>query len=289
MVPPHAAALLGQFGLAQIQPPRQNAFELAVSLGVEFVSTAVILTVLGAIVLAVAPDFTGDGVRYLHDEPTEAFLSGLVAFVATVVAMFLLAITVVGLVIVVPLGIVLVVLGVGATTVSVIALGSWIRTALDGGAATGHGAALLIGAIIWAAAEIVPILGGLVTFVVGTMGYGYLVLWVANRWFGRDYGSLGGNGTGPTDAPRARNRSPRDPADSDSDPATGDTDDRSDTDDWDDPDRFRNIAAVDAEREEREAAETSESTETAETTESTETSETSGRDEDTTDRDESSK
>ncbi|GAB7008185.1 hypothetical protein JCM31271_01280 [Halorubrum trueperi] len=209
-----------------------------------------ILSLLGAIVLAVAPDFTADGVRYLHEEPAEAFLSGLVAFVVTAVAMLLLAVTVVGLVIVIPLMIVFAILGIGATTVSIIALGSWLRSVFDGGATTGYGFSLVIGAIVWAVAEVVPILGGLVTFVVGTMGFGYLMLWVTSHWLGRDYGSFDDGGTGTTDAPRDRNRSTRDRTDGNSDSAT------EGVDDWDDPDRFRNIAAVDAEREEREATET---------------------------------
>lgn len=251
MVPPDVTPLPDRFGPAFVQPSRPNGFELVVSAGIEFVLTAALLGVIGAIVYSVAPDFTVDGVEYLHGEPGEAFIYGLGAYVATIVGAVLLAITIVGLVVVVPALIVLAVLGFGGTTVSVIALGSWLRSAFGGGAATEYGTALVIGAVAWAGLNLVPVLGGIVTFVVGTMGYGYLALWLLNGTFGRDYGSYDGSGSnGTTRKARDRYDPDRERADPAS-PAGGDDERSSGSEDRrdDDRDRFRNLAALDADRE----------------------------------------
>lgn len=247
MVPPHVATLLSRLDPALVQPPRQDAFELFVSIGIEFVSSAIILAILGAIVLWVAPDFTADGVEYLHEEPVEAFLYGLIAFVVTVVGTLLLAVTVIGLLVVIPGLIVLAILGIGATTVSVISFGSWLRAAFGGGATTEYGTALVVGAIVWAAAELVPVVGGLIVFVVSTMGYGYLALWLFNGQFGRDYGSFDGSGGDRTGHEAADRYGPERGRDDIDERSVGGNEPPRGGDDA--ADRFRNIAALDAERE----------------------------------------
>lgn len=252
MVPPDVATLLDRLGPAIVQPPQRNAFELAVSAGIEFVASVTVLGIIGAIVLSIAPDFTADGVEYVHEEPGEALLYGLGAYVVTFVAMVLLAITIVGLAVVIPGLIVFAILGFGATTVSVTALGSWLRSAFGGGAVTEYGTALVIGIVAWAALSLVPILGGLVTFVVGTMGNGYLALWLLNGKFDRNYGSYDGSGSGGTTR-NARDRYDTDRGHTDAAGRTEGGDERRSGAKGsrdDDSDRFRNIAAVDAEREE---------------------------------------
>lgn len=251
MAPPDVATLLSRLDPAVVQPPRRNAFELFVSIGFEFAVSVVVTGIIGAVVLSVAPDFTRDGVEYLHKEPGEAFLYGLGAYVITVVVTILLAITIVGILVVIPGLVVLAILGLGATTVSVISFGSWLRSAVGGGGVTEYGTALVVGAFAWAAVSLVPVLGALVTFVVGTMGYGYLALWLLNGPFDRNHGSYDGSGSGGTTR-KARDRydphGERDVGDRGKYPGGEDRND--------DSDRFRNIAAVDAEREEGSEADT---------------------------------
>ncbi|WP_198951522.1 hypothetical protein [Halorubrum salipaludis] len=235
MVPTLVAPLLTDVVTAIDRPPQWTGLELVGSALIEFVLTAIFIAFIGAVVSATAPDFTADGVGYLRAEPAEAFVYGLVAYVATAVAMFLLAITIIGLVVVVPAAIVLAILGLGGTAVSVIALGTWVGAALGDGTASDRGTALVVGAIAWAGLGIVPVLGGLATFVVSTMGFGYLVLWLANGQFDRDYGSVGDDGNDGPDRPTRGSNGP------DRESTSGES--------FDDPDRFRNIAAVDAERE----------------------------------------
>ncbi|KKF39341.1 hypothetical protein FK85_29255 [Halorubrum saccharovorum] len=241
MVPPQAASLLSRIvaaiGPAIDSPPQWTGVELLGSAAVSFVTTAVGITLVGVIVSAVSPNFTDDGVEYLHAEPGEAFVYGVVAYVAIAVAMFLLAITVIGLIVVVPAVIVLAVLSFGGTAVSAIALGTWIRSALGMGAADGRGADIVVGAVAWAGLGLVPVLGGLARFVVGAMGFGYLALWIANGQFDRDYGSVNAGrygGTGGSTGPDSLGENDEGDADREG---------------VDDPDRFRNIAALDAERE----------------------------------------
>jgi len=245
MVPTQAAALLPRVVTAidSIDSSPWTGVELAGSAALSFVGTAVGVTLVGLVVSAIAPDFTDSGVEYLRADPGEAFVYGVVAYVAIAVAMFLLAITVIGLIVVVPAILVLAVLSFGGTAVSAIALGTWIRSLLGMGAANGRGADLVVGAVAWAGFGLVPVLGGLVRFVVGAMGFGYLVLWIANGRFDRDYGSVdaggrdghgGRGGTGGTGGAAAHGSLSEDGDDAGSD---------------DDPDRFRNIAALDAERE----------------------------------------
>jgi uncharacterized Tic20 family protein len=209
MVPAPLSASAPRRVVSTVGAPPRDAFDLGLSLGVDFALTAAVLAVFGAIVVWLAPKFTDDGVEYLHAEPVEAFLYGLVAVVITTVAAVLLAITVIGLLVVVPGLIVLAILGVGATTVAVIALGTWLQRTFGGDRSTGYAVPLLFGAVAWAAAGLVPVAGDLFVFVLSTMGYGYLALWVAGRRFGREYGSLDGPNDGNGGTPRDR-AGPRD-------------------------------------------------------------------------------
>jgi len=239
MVPIQAVALLPGV-VAAIDRSLWTGVEVVGSASVSFVATAVGVALVGVIVSAVAPDFTDSGVEYLHAEPGEAFLYGLVAYVGTTLAMVLIAVTIIGLVVVIPAVIVLAILSFGGTAVSAIALGAWIRSLLGLGAATGRGPDLVVGAVAWAALGLVPVLGGLVRFVVGAMGFGYLALWIANGRFDRDYGSFDAGRYGGTGgSTHGRGSLGED------DEGDGGADREGD----DDPDRFRNIAALDAERE----------------------------------------
>ena len=240
--------------LATVQPPRQTAGDLLVGATVEFVFSAVVLSVIGAIVMAIAPEFTSEGVAYVHEHPGEAFVYGVIAYVALIAATILLAITIVGLLVVIPGLILVAVLGLGATTVAIVSLGGWLLSAFDGRSVTASGTALVAGAVAWAVVDLVPVLGGLVTFVLSAMGFGYLALYLVNGRSDRYYGSLG-EASDETDDRSAYDRyDPRrehgdrrdDVAREQGDVARDETDD--------DSDRFRNLAALDAERDAEDAS-----------------------------------
>ncbi|MFD1571633.1 hypothetical protein [Halorubrum laminariae] len=207
----------------------------ALGTGLSFVIELAVVGILGAIVIAVAPDFTDEGAQYVRGEPVMAFVYGFGAYLAIAVTAFLFAITIVGLLVVVPGLLALAIVGVATTTVGVVALGRWIGDAFD--ISGGLGSALVVGVLAWALLGVVPVLGGLVTGALSAMGFGYLVARVLD---GRDDGDRVASGVGGSpDTPGYGER--HDPHD-----------DRTEFDGRDEPngrdepdDRFRNIAAAD--------------------------------------------
>jgi hypothetical protein len=147
--------------------------DLAPEVGIplQFVISLLVYVVAGGIVLAVAPEFTERMAERIRDDAAMSFVSGLVALVVTFVLTVLLAITVIGLLVVIPGAIVLVVVQVVGNTAALVALGSVTSE-------TGRGsafAALVVGALLLTAVSLVPILGGIVRFVVQTIGFGAVV------------------------------------------------------------------------------------------------------------------
>jgi len=223
---------------------------IAVSTGLSFVIELAVVGILGAIVIAVAPDFTDEGAEYVRGEPVMAFVYGFGAYIAVAVTAFLFAITIVGLLVVIPGLLALAVVGIATTTVGVVALGRWIGDVADVG--DGLATALVVGALAWAFLGAVPVLGGLVTGVLNAMGFGYLVARVLD---GRDDGDRVASGLGgsPGDAGRSgradlENDDPRDGL-RDDDPRDGPRD--GPRDDLDD--RVRNIAAADQDEDDERA------------------------------------
>ncbi|WP_256403577.1 hypothetical protein [Halorubrum salinum] len=210
----------------------------AISTGLSFVIELAVVGILGAIVIAVAPDFTDEGAGYVRGEPVMAFVYGFGAYIAVAVTALLLAITIVGLLVVIPGLLALAVVGVATTTVGVVALGRWIGDVAD--VSDGLGTALVVGALAWALLGVVPVLGGLATGALNAMGFGYLVARVLD---GRDDGDrvasgVGGSpGAGGESRPRAAEPYGR-----------NEPDGRDESDD-----RFQNIAAAERDAEDANA------------------------------------
>lgn len=156
VVPATVAAQPGAAAESAQLPPTVQAI-------VGFVSTLF----LGAILLALAPEFVDRGVDHIHDEGGACFGWGVLVLVAFVGVSVLLALTVIGIVLVIPL-----VLGFAAVAFVGNALG---YLALFDGVVDSRKAALVAGAFVAGASNLVPILGGLVGFVVGSLGVGAIV------------------------------------------------------------------------------------------------------------------
>ncbi|MFC5366026.1 hypothetical protein [Salinirubrum litoreum] len=134
----------------------------------QFVVSLAIYVVLGGIVLAVAPEYTERMAARIREDAATSFISGLVALIVTFLAAVLLAITVVGILVLIPGAIVLSVVQVVGNTAALVALGSVTsETGRDSAFA-----ALVIGAVLLSVLTLVPILGGIVRFVVQTIGFG---------------------------------------------------------------------------------------------------------------------
>lgn len=148
------------------------------SMTVDAVIGGIVTLLIGGGLIALAPEFTERSTDRVLEDPGETFLYGLGIFIAALVVVFLLAITIVGIVLVVPLVIALVVGG----EIGYLAAG---RAVVDD-----LGPALLVAIVLSAFASGVPWVGGLVGFVVASTGTG---AWYLDY---RDDGSSAGGSPG---------------------------------------------------------------------------------------------
>lgn len=140
---------------------------------------ALLTLVVGGGLIALVPEYTERTTDRVLETPGETFLYGLVLTVLGVVLVFLLAITVVGVILVVPLVVAAVVVG----ELGYLAAGRLL---------TDDWTVVLLGAVVVAAfASGVPFLGGLVGFVLGSMGIGAGYLEYRDGGSGGDVGSSG--------------------------------------------------------------------------------------------------
>jgi hypothetical protein len=180
---PPASGLLGRIALPllsllclAVAPASAQSWvtsDLAPEVGIplQFVGSLLVYVVAGAIVVAVSPEYTERMAARVRDDAATSFISGLVALVVTIVAAFLLAITIIGLLVVIPGMLALVVVQIVGNTAALVALGS-VTTERGRGSPF---AALVIGALLLSAVSLVPILGGIVRFVVQMVGLGAVV------------------------------------------------------------------------------------------------------------------
>lgn len=123
---------------------------------------------IGGLLLVMASDFVDQGVDLIHDEPGACFVWGLLVLIGFVGVTVLLALTVIGAILVIPLA-----LGFFVVAVVGNALG---YLALFDGVVDSQKVALVAGAAVAGVTNLIPILGGLVGFVVGSLGVGAVVL-----------------------------------------------------------------------------------------------------------------
>ena len=127
--------------------------------------------VLGAVLLAVFPVASGRLAARVAEAPLETALYGLLALVGVPVLLVLVALTVIGI----PLALVGAVLFALVAWVGSVygryALGEWLLASAD---VDHRWAALLVGVVVVALLGLVPVLGGVVRFVVLLLGLGAL-------------------------------------------------------------------------------------------------------------------
>lgn len=133
------------------------------------ISAFVTTLVIGAILVAIAPDYTERMMGVLEDSAVNSFFYGLFALVGLIILTILLVITILGILLAIPLFLLaLVVWGVGAA----------IAFLLIGDRLVGHedgwGKALVVGAGLNGLLTITGI-GGLLAFCIGAAGFGTVV------------------------------------------------------------------------------------------------------------------
>lgn len=159
-------ALVGCTGLAAAGSPRPGAhLGTGIRVGLRFATSLVVALVLGGGLAAVAPGYARATVDAINEDPAGALGWGLVVGIAAPVLLVLLAVTIIGLVVAIPGFIVLFVVGVAGNAVTVLWLG-WTLVGEVGGSAA------VAGAVVYALLAAVPVLGGLLTTLVGLLGLG---------------------------------------------------------------------------------------------------------------------
>ncbi|WP_255151348.1 hypothetical protein [Halorarius halobius] len=166
----HAAHLLVALQQVQPAPDVGTGTSLVGSAVGAFVTTLVV----GAILVAVAPDYTERMMGAVVDEPVGSFLYGLVSLLFVVLVTVVLAITVVGILFAVPLAVVAVVVWAVGAAIAYLAIAERFVGREDGWTKPLVVAAALNGGLTLTG------IGGLLSFCIGAAGFGA----VLRDWLG---------------------------------------------------------------------------------------------------------
>lgn len=160
-----------------MQPPADpGAFTRFFGSTLSAAGTFVGTLIIGALLLALAPDFTERIIDTIEDEPVTSFLWGLGIFVALVAIVIVLFITLIGIFIAVPLIIVMIFVSLFGGALVFINIGERLLEAAD--VETSHWGHLVVGALVATVLAAIPFIGGLANFVINSVGVGAIVY----RW-----------------------------------------------------------------------------------------------------------
>lgn len=152
--------------LLQMGPGVEPVVNPFVQLGASAVTAFVTTLVVGAILVAVVPEYTERKMAALLDEPVSSFLYGFVSLIFFVLVIVVLVITIIGVLIAIPLGLVLYLLWAVGAAIAFLAIGERLVGREDGWTKP-----LLVGATINGALTLTGI-GGILTFAIGAAGFG---------------------------------------------------------------------------------------------------------------------
>ncbi len=122
--------------------------------------------IVGAILIAVAPEYTRGRMDDVMKEPVGSFLYGLVSLVLLLIVVVILIVTVIGIFIAIPLAFAAYILWAVGAAIAFLAIGDRLVGHADGWAKP-----LLVGAAINGALTLTGI-GGIITFAIGAAGFG---------------------------------------------------------------------------------------------------------------------
>lgn len=186
-------ALVALPGLATVQTTGTGTeLEFATRMAISFVVSLVVYLALGGGLVAFGPGYARETVAAIRTDPGGAFGWGVLAGVVVPIVLVLLAVTIVGLVVALPGFILLFFVGIVGNAVTVV----WIGTLL--GDERPDATAVGLGALALALVSAIPLLGGVLTTLIGFFGLG-----VVSR---RLYESRRGEDPGRRDAPTTPTR-----------------------------------------------------------------------------------
>ncbi|ELZ70458.1 hypothetical protein C457_08404 [Haloferax prahovense DSM 18310] len=186
MVPPRTSrtallSLLGVLALAGTAAAQnlESAQQLSpvFRAGVSFL----IDLVVGGILVAAAPAYTRDAIAEIRDDPGGSFLWGLGIGIGGLIVLVLLAITIIGLLVAIPGFLAFILLGIVGGALATVLLGSLVTGTASGGSPP-LGVSVAVGALIAAVLSLVPIIGGVILFVVDTLGLGVVGRNLIRSW-----------------------------------------------------------------------------------------------------------
>lgn len=164
-------ALFTLFALLSAAPvvaQQPDVPETGFSILAEMVVAGLITLVIGGGWILLAEEYTIKTTDRIHNDPVETFLYGLAITIALIVVIIALAITIIGLLLAIPLLIVAAIGGLILAELGYLAVGRLVDDE--------WAIALAVAIIVAAFAGGVPILGGLVGFVVSCMAFGAVYL-----------------------------------------------------------------------------------------------------------------
>ncbi|KAB1196163.1 MULTISPECIES: hypothetical protein [Haloferax] len=161
-------SLLVLAGVASAQPSESVA---QASPAIRASMSFVVNLVVGGILIAVLPAYTRNALGEIRDDPGGSFIWGLGIGIGGLIAIIVLAITIIGLVVAIPGILLFVALSAAGSAVATVFLGSTVARLLSNSRPP-LSLSLVIGALVTAAFSVVPLVGGLILFVVETVGLG---------------------------------------------------------------------------------------------------------------------
>ena len=169
---------------AQTGPgPGADAVDPGVSLFAQALIAGLLTLVIGGLFIAAAPRYTERVTDRALDEPGRTFLWGLLLFVGVIGTVFVLFITIIGVVIAIPLLLIYALFALVAGELGYLAAGRLASDDWPVVLLVAIGVAFVVGGV--------PILGGLIGFILGCIGVGAVVIDYRD-----DSGSAGGTTPG---------------------------------------------------------------------------------------------
>ncbi len=159
-------------------PGTGTGLDIELELTARFVGAFIGNLIVGGLLVALGPRYATDKIREINDDPGAAFVWGLLVSIGVPLLLVLFAITIIGLVVTIPGLIVLAVVGLVGQAVSVV----WVGDAITGGGDRIGGKAALVGALALAVPAAIPVLGNLITWLVGVFGTGVVGRGLYESW-----------------------------------------------------------------------------------------------------------
>ena len=155
--------------VAQMGPSTGVDVDPVVQLGGSAVGAFLTSLIVGAILVAVVPDYTEAKMAALLDDPVSSFVYGLVCLVFFALVIFVLFITIFGILLAIPLSLVLYVVWAVGAAIAFLAIGDRLVGREDGWAKP-----LLVAAGINGVLTLTGI-GGILTLAIGAAGFGVVL------------------------------------------------------------------------------------------------------------------